>query len=173
MGVEELLTVGRAVKAHGLAGEISVAVEVPLPPEELVGVNVWIVPPVLGAVPRRVEAVRPGPKGPLLKLSGIDTIESAQQVAGRNLKARASDLPPECSQSVFDPIGMAVIDVERGELGRVVELIVTGANDVWVVDSPRFGEVLLPDIDEVVLEVDEVSRTVSVRLLPGLIDEEG
>ena len=61
---------------------------------------------------------------------------------------------------------MSVVDEARGVLGEIVEVIVTGANDVWVVDGP-FGEVLLPVIDDVVLDVDEEARTAQVRLLAG------
>jgi 16S rRNA processing protein RimM len=53
-----------------------------------------------------------------------------------------------------------------------VDVIETGANDVWVVQGTRFGEVLLPVTDEVVLDVDDASGTAHVRLLPGLIDGE-
>jgi 16S rRNA processing protein RimM len=53
----------------------------------------------------------------------------------------------------------------------VTDVIVTGANDVWVVEG-RFGQVLVPDIDDVVGEIDEEAGTVSVTLLPGLIEDE-
>jgi 16S rRNA processing protein RimM len=55
----------------------------------------------------------------------------------------------------------------------VAEVIVTGANDVWVVRGGRWGEVLVPIIDEVVHDIDESSGTASVRLLPGLLPEPG
>ena len=62
-------------------------------------------------------------------------------------------------------------DEERGELGVIDEIIVTGANDVWVVRGGPLGEVLIPVIDDCVLEVDTETRTARVRLLPGLIEE--
>ena len=67
--------------------------------------------------------------------------------------------------------GLAVTDVRRGLLGEVVEVIVTGANDVWVLEGP-LGEVLLPVIDDVVVRVDYESRTATVQALPGLLPEE-
>jgi 16S rRNA processing protein RimM len=63
------------------------------------------------------------------------------------------------------------VDARRGDLGRIEETIVTGANDVWVVHG-SYGEILIPVIDEVVIEVDEDDRTVSVTLLPGLLEED-
>jgi len=63
-----------------------------------------------------------------------------------------------------------VIDDERGLIGTVDDVIITGANDVWIVDGP-FGEVLIPVIEDVVHEIDEDAMTARVTLLPGLIEE--
>ena len=139
------------------------------------GLEVWIVPPPSTARTGLVESVRPGPKGPLVKVSGFDDVDQARGMCGAELLARASDLPSSWFEEVeeeSDPVGMAVSDVERGSLGTIQEVIVTGANDVWVVEGP-LGQVLLPVIEQVVLSVDEVSRTVSVRLLDGLLPDEG
>ena len=63
-------------------------------------------------------------------------------------------------------------DTARGVLGDVVDVIVTGANDVWVVEGGPHGRVLLPVIDPVILSVDLEARTAEVELLPGLIEDE-
>jgi 16S rRNA processing protein RimM len=70
-----------------------------------------------------------------------------------------------------DPVGLKVVDEARGSLGLIEDVIVTGANDVWVVRGP-YGEVLIPVIDDVVISVHESEGLVTVRLLPGLIDED-
>ena len=77
-------------------------------------------------------------------------------------------LPASFEVEPFDPVGLAVEDEEGTGLGEVVELIETGANDVWVVKRADGSELLLPIIDEVVLELDEDGRLAVVRLLPGL-----
>ncbi len=85
---------------------------------------------------------------------------------------REEDDPFVRTEDEPDPVGLAVIDEERGDLGCVEDVIVTGANDVWVIRGERYGEVLVPVIDDVVLGVDEEMRTARVRLLPGLLEEE-
>ena len=164
--------IARLVKKHGTAGELS-ASELAGPLDELPhGLAVWVVPPPEHPLQLRLSGVRPGPKGPLLTLSGIDTPERARELVGRYLLADQEGLPDGwLGEHAADPIGLEVIDVERGRLGRVVDTIATGANDVWVVSGGSVGEVLLPVIDDVVLSVDEERRTAKVRLLPGLIDE--
>jgi 16S rRNA processing protein RimM len=67
-------------------------------------------------------------------------------------------------------VGCAVEDEERGSLGTIREVIATGANDVWVVRGDG-DEVLLPVIDDVVVDVDAATRVIRVRLLPGLMEE--
>ena len=71
---------------------------------------------------------------------------------------------------LYQLIGVQV-ETEDGEgLGQVVDVIETGANDVYVVRGPR-GEVLLPAIGDVVLDLDLESKRMVVHLLAGLVPE--
>ena len=69
-------------------------------------------------------------------------------------------------QTATSPAGMGAILGAKGVTFRVWaphadEVIVTGANDVWVVEGP-FGEILLPVIDEVVTGIENhVTRQVA------------
>jgi len=161
--------VARVVKSHGLHGEVAVKSLVDLPLHFLEGLTVFVVPPTASVRESVVSGVRPGPKGPLLELRGIDDIGTARSLSGTTLLVRSEDLPEEFEDADLDAIGLEVIDGERGSLGMVTDVIVTGANDVWVIEGP-LGQVLLPVIDDVVREIDEDARTATVTLLPGLID---
>jgi 16S rRNA processing protein RimM len=64
------------------------------------------------------------------------------------------------------------LDVETtdGEdLGRISNVLFTGANDVYVVTGPR-GEILLPAISQVIKQVDLAGGRVVVELMPGLTE---
>jgi len=165
------IEIGRVIRTHGLRGEVSVAPATDLPFVLAEGLTVWFVPPPLRVRSAQVVSVRPGPKGPLIGFSGVEDIDTASTLRGTRLLARAEDVPDEPLDEEFDPVGLALDDVVHGPLGEIVELIVTGANDVWVVHGP-YGEILVPDIEDVVLDFDEEARTVKVRLLPGLLPEE-
>jgi 16S rRNA processing protein RimM len=165
-------TIGRIVKTHGVKGEVSFAPASGLPLDVLEGLDVWVVPPTLGIRATRVLSVRPGPKGPLLTLAGIESVDVAAELRGRELSARSSDVPDGVLATELDMVDWEVVDVKRGVLGRVADVIVTGANDVLVVEGGPFGQVCVPVIDDVVEALDEDTRTATVRLLPGLIDEE-
>lgn len=160
---------GRIVKAHGTTGEVTVVqtggLALPLPLDE----DVWVVPPPRsGAMPRRIESVRPGPKGELVRLAGVDSAAEAHDLCGRWLLVAGEESRVTEGPAAF--FGATVRDVERGELGRVVDVIVTGANDVLVVEGDRYGQVLIPVIDDVMRGFDE--RGITVALLDGLIDED-
>ncbi len=174
MDLTDFARIGRIVKTHGLAGEVSVAVTGNLPPDRLVGLDVWFVPPPASLRSARILGVRPGPKGPLLQLSGVGDADTADSLRGTTLLARADslprDLPPDEAEP--DPIGLRVLDEERGDLGCVCDVIVTGANDVWVIDGGAYGQVLIPVIDAVIGDIEWEAGTVNVRLLPGLIEDE-
>ena len=173
MEPEPFTAVARVVRTHGVAGELSVTpLEGPLDELEL-GLELWFVPPPGAPLAVRLEGVRPGPKGTIVKLSGVDAVERARELTSTLLLAKTSELPEDwLAPDEYDPVGIVVRDVERGELGSVTDVIVTGANDVWVVRGEAYKEILIPVIDDVILEIDEEARTAEVRLLRGLIDED-
>ena len=49
------------------------------------------------------------------------------------------------------------------------DVIETGANEVYVVESPEHGEVLIPAIQDCILDVNVEEQTMKVHLLEGLI----
>ena len=70
---------------------------------------------------------------------------------------------------VADMIGMKVMTEDGTEFGTLSDVMETGANDVYVIDSKEHGEVLMPAIKECVLNVDMESGIITVHLMSGLI----
>lgn len=168
MDADAFVEIGRVAKTHGLNGEVSVILTDDYPVDLLVGMEVWFVPPPRELRSSRITGVRRGPKGPLFALADVSGIGEAEALRGCTVLARTEDLPE--IEEEFDPVGLVVVDSLRGTIGTVEDVIVTGANDVWVVHG-SFGEVLVPVIDDVIRSLDEDEMTVQVTLLPGLIEE--
>jgi 16S rRNA processing protein RimM len=63
--------------------------------------------------------------------------------------------------------GLQVFTDEGEDLGELVQVIETGANHVFVVRSAS-GDLLLPDTDEVVQEIDFENGRMTVHLIEGL-----
>jgi len=169
------------VRVHGLAGEVLVTSEAlsrafdtgTVDPSILLDIQIWAVPPPSSSRSGRIKSISSVSRGFILGIEGIGSVADAAPLAGTDLLARADALPEGWDSFAAEQdtaVGRRVLDEAHGEIGLVVDTIVTGANDVWVVHG-RFGEVLVPVIDEVVLEVDEPSRTVRTRLLPGLLPD--
>jgi 16S rRNA processing protein RimM len=87
---------------------------------------------------------------------------------------RADDRPalPEGEYYHHQLIGLLVVDEREIALGELVEIMQTGANDVYVVRLRAGGELLIPAIDSVILAVDLERAEIQVQLPPGLLPEE-
>jgi len=120
-----------------------------------------------------VEWTRPHKELYLLKLQGVDNMEKAGEFKHAQVVIDQDELMPlpEGEYYHFQLEGLKVIDDERGLLGEITEVLGTGANDVYVVKTPQYGEVLIPAIGDVILGVDLAAGEMKVHLLPGLIED--
>mgnify|MGYP000930137367 FL=1 len=66
-------------------------------------------------------------------------------------------------------IGLEVVDDNGNALGKLAEILETGANDVYIVRDESGKEILLPNIPPVILNVDMEARVVKVHLIDGLV----
>ena len=62
------------------------------------------------------------------------------------------------------------MDEDGKELGPIKEILTPGANDVWVVGLPKGKQLLLPVIDDVVLDVNVTDKLIRVHVLEGLLE---
>lgn len=136
------------------------------------GLAVALTPPALDRERFTViEAVEEAPSGYRIALEGIDDLNASEGIVGCYLLACEDDLDLGALDVAWDDlIGRAVVDERFGALGTIAEVIETPANDVWSVEG-AYGAVLLPVIDEVVLDLPE-EGPIRVRALDGLIDAE-
>jgi 16S rRNA processing protein RimM len=156
--------------AHGVKGEMLVEVN-----RHYVGVFLPGEVVYLGEEhkPATILSRRHHNKGLLIQFEGITNPEQAGQY--RNFRIyftslQRIELPP--GEYYFDQLlGLNVRGDDSQELGKVSEIIETGANDVYVVSSPGRKDILLPAIPEVILAVNLLIGEIQVHILPGLIDD--
>lgn len=167
------LVLGKAVKAWGLKGELKVQ---PYADSMAIAEGSSTVS-LRGAdgdlVEYAVERVRRAGPAWVLQLRGVQTIEQAERLVGCELVIPRSAAPtlPEGTYYQADLIGLRVVTEEGRALGRIVEILETGANDVYVVHGEGL-EWLLPATKEVVRKVDLTREIMLVRLLEGMIEAE-
>lgn len=167
------LQLGTVVRAWGLEGEVKVdpcADSLTLAPGLR---SVHVRPPGGDGAWYEVGHVRRAGSAWIMKLRGVETPEQAKRLVSHELlipRSRAPELP-EGSFYHADLLGLRVRSETGQELGRIVEIIETGANDVYVVHG-RQGEWLLPATVEVVRRVDLEGEVMLVRPLEGMIEAE-
>jgi len=149
---------------HGLRGELKVEPLTDYPQRFERGAALWA-----GERTYTILGARMHQKALLLELEGIDTVEAAEAMRGLMLEVPEGELAPlpEGAYYRFQIVGMDVVDTGGRSLGRVAEVLDTGANDVYIVRGDE-GELLIPAIDAVIKEVDVARGRMVVELLPGM-----
>lgn len=107
----------------------------------------------------------------LLKIKGIDDINSAEIYKNCYIKIDRSDAVelPKDSYFIIDLIGVEVITDKGENIGNIIDVFSTGANDVYVVKNELGKQVLLPAIGDVIKNVDIKNKKMIVHLLEGLV----
>jgi 16S rRNA processing protein RimM len=108
----------------------------------------------------------------ILKFKGYDNINDIEPYKGMDLLIDRADAVPlaENENFIVDLIDMTVITDTGETLGTLVDVMQTGANDVYVVETPQKKEVLLPAIPDCILDVDVEAKKMQVHILEGLLD---
>ena len=108
----------------------------------------------------------------LVKFEGVDTPEAANALRNTVLYMDRSDVElDDDTYFIQDLIGMTVKDAETGaEYGKLRDVLQTGANDVYEVESPEGKSLLVPVIPQVVLKIDFETDSILIRPLEGLFD---
>ncbi len=158
------VAVGRVVSAWGVRGEIKVE---PLAPAALLSRGRSV---SLRGRSFQIERSRRRGRFVHLELAGIESREDAQTLSGAYLQTAEAALEPlgEDEYYRFQLIGLSVRTTDGRDLGRVAEVFSTAGNDVYVVRGP-LGEILVPAVDDIVVNVDTATRVITIEVVPGLL----
>lgn len=160
------LAIGRVLRPHGVRGELRVEIHTDFPERFGVYRQVYLGP---DHMPYEIEGHRFHQGRVLLKLREVIDRTAAEVLRGQWVYIAAKDAVPLAKGEVYlhQMLGLRVRTVEDEELGEVVDLIETGANLVYVVRGMQ-GEILIPDIPEVIEAIDLEAGQLIVRLMEGL-----
>ena len=108
----------------------------------------------------------------ILKFKEFDNINDIIPYKGMDLLVTRENAIPleEGEYYIADIIGSKVITDEDKILGTLTDVLQTGANDVYVVKTKDGKEVLLPSIEECILDRDIENKIVKVQIMKGLLD---
>ncbi len=162
----QLLAVGRVLRPHGVRGELLLETLTEFP-EHLAAVETVYLGET--AVPHPLRQVRRHRDQLLIQLADCADRDAAEALRGQVVQIlgeQAAPLPPGRYYH-HQVIGLEVVTDAGETLGKVTEILETGANDVYVVQGPG-GEVLLPALRSVVLKIDLEAQRLTAHLPEGL-----
>jgi 16S rRNA processing protein RimM len=173
----EYLTVGVITKAHGLRGEVRVLSRTDFPDHRFrVGAKLWLREPRKTPIRElEIRSARPHKQFWLLAFTGFPSINDVEGWRGFELCVPESDrVPlPEGTYYIHQLVGLKVYSDDGRYVGELTEVLTPGANDVYVVRGPlQKQDVLLPAISECIQEVDLSKGTMTVHLMPGLLEDD-
>ena len=167
--MEQLFRVGVIASTHGLKGEVKVY---PTTDDQnkFNKLESVILDTGKEQLNLEIQQVRFFKKMAILKFKGIDNINDVEKYKGQSLYVtRENAVNLEDNEFyIADLIGMEVYS-DDGRIGKLRDVILTGANDVYIVDFYDIGDVLIPAIGDCILGVDIEKGRIDVHLMKGLV----
>ncbi len=167
--MEQFLQVGVITSTHGIRGEVKVFPTTD-DPARFKKLKKVILDMGKRQIEMEIQSVRFFKQFVIVKFKGIDNINDVEQYKGGALLVNREDAVrlEENEYYIADLIGMDVF-TQEGHFGVVKDVMETGANEVYIIDSDAHGEVLVPAIRQCIEEVDVENGKMQIRLLEGLI----
>ena len=168
--MEELFRVGVISNTHGIRGEVKV-----YPTTDNVrrfdDLKEVILDTGKEQLNLHVTSVKYFKNMVILKFKEFDNNDIIPYKGMDLLVTRENAIPLEEGEYyIADIIGSKVITDEDKILGTLTDVLQTGANDVYVVKTKDGKEVLLPSIEECILDRDIENKIVKVHIMKGLLD---
>ncbi len=168
--MEELLQVGVISSTHGVKGEVKV-----YPTTDDVKRFKKLKDVILDTgrehLALEIEGVKFFKQFVILKFKGIDNINEIEKYKGKSLLVNRKNAVRLRKDEYFiaDMIGLTVFTEDGEEFGTLKDVLETGANDVYIIDSLKHGEVLIPAIKQCILKVDMEEGKMLIHLMDGLV----
>lgn len=162
----ETIRLGKIVNAVGLKGELKVYPYTDYK-EKFEEINYVLI----DKNPYDIEGVRYVKNMVVLKLEGIEDRERAELNRDKEIFILRKDAPalPEGSFYVKDLIGLTALDGEGRFLGRLSDVIINRAQDIYMVEPIGGGQAFpVPAVEEFVKKIDLEKGVIYLELIEGL-----
>lgn len=168
--MEQYLRVGVISSTHGLKGEVKVFPTTD-DPERFRKLKKVYLDTEKDYMPLKVTGIKFFKNQVILKFQEFQDINEIEKYRGKDLLIDREQAVPlaENENFIVDLIDMDVYDEEENRLGTLTDVLQTGANDVYVVETDEGKEILLPAIPSCILDVDVEAAKMIVRIPEGLL----
>ena len=171
-GEPEFLAVGKLRRPHGVHGEMLMSIWTDFPERLQPDKQIYV---GKSYQPYQIYTIRDHRQDMIISFAGFDSRNDVGHFRNQVVYVRSSDIPalPDDGIYLHQLIGLKVIS-DEGEtvLGIVTEIIETGANHVLLVRREGKSDLLIPDIEPVVLNINLEKGEILVHLIPGLVPDD-
>ena len=170
MTIDKCFYVGRIVKTHGIKGEVTLRIDND-DFDDIEELNYFLLDLNDKLIPFFIENIGYHSNKSFILFQDINTLEAASQLVGKAAYLPL-DLLPEREGSDFyshEVIDFVVIDDEKGELGKVKEIIEYPTQSlIQIIKDDK--EILIPIHEDIVKNVDREGKKIYIKAPSGLID---
>ena len=168
--MEQLLQVGVITQTHGVRGEVKVFPTTD-DPERFLDLKKVLLDTGKEKLSLEIQSVKFFKQFVILKFKGIDNINDIERYKRCPLLVTREDAVDLEEDEFFiaDMIGMDVVTEDGEKFGTLKDVMETGANDVYIIESDEHGEVLIPAIKECIIDVDIEEQKMVIHLMDGLL----
>lgn len=165
-----MIRIGKIVATHGLQGAVVMT--------HIVGNSKWLKPDDVLFLELHKESYIPffisqlkasNEEEYILNLEDTNSNEAARKLIGKNVYVNEDILSQHVTDSPLLWIGFNVVDREKGSLGPIQDVMQAGQQ--WlarIIYNEK--EVLLPLVDEMILDVNVKNKFVRMDLPEGILD---
>lgn len=164
--------IGAVASVHGIKGEVKVFPTTDEPGKFKELKEVLLKTAKGGVSTIKLQSVRFSKNMVLVKFEGIDSPEEARFYRGATLWISRKQAVPLHENEYYraDLIGLLVITEDGEELGKVTNVLETGANDVYEITMPNKSTLLFPAIRDCIKDVDLEAGRMTVHVMDGLME---
>lgn len=167
------LILGKILRPHGVRGELRIQLMTDYPERitKLKKIAIGESPTSTEIQFYGVEFMRPHQDYGLLKLKTVNDRNQAELLRDLFVMVKIEEAVPLDDDEIYlyQLIGMTVKTEADEILGTLVDVLETGANDVYIINSVKYGEILIPAIPSVILKTDTDTNIITVKLPDGLL----
>lgn len=162
--------IGAITRTHGLAGQVFVYPLTDFPERFKKGLKVQLQDTRGNVRPVVIEECSAFKNGFLVLFNICRSIEDAEDLKDMKLVVDFDDRMPMPDEDTFyieDIVGLKVYTDDGRYLGVVSEVLPNPANDIYCI-----GDIMIPAVNEFILDVNLAEKTMLVRLIPGMLPED-
>lgn len=167
---KEYLCIGKIVGSRGINGEVKVDSFCDYPEDFYNIKDIYL---NINEKPLDITGLRIHKSQILMKINGVENKNSAEVLRGKLVYAYKKDIPIEEGRYFIEDLkGCIVIDYDKKKiLGKLKDVLNTGANDIYIVEDELKKEYLVPIIDGTVKEIDIEKQEILINPIRGIFDE--